>query len=201
MPGGVTRHTTSATENARLAVFHLFGEIKDSNDGSGFTLSRILDGMKCLLAGSDERRRLWKPVFLISSRGGSIEESLRIYSYLAHLPLETTTVAVGLVESAAIYVFLAGKVRIATPETTFYFHEGHLRISSGVNDLQAAARAETKKLHTQIDIIAKATGNRKQAARWLRSSHALTAHEAKHLGLVHEIEENAFFSGNIANVL
>jgi ATP-dependent Clp protease protease subunit len=184
----------------RTVVFHLFGAVGKNGDGGtngNITLESITHGMRQLLEGDEERRKLFNPVLLINSRGGSVEEALSIYAYLAHLPIEITTVAIGLIESAATYIYLAGKKRLATPHSIFLFHESVTNIRCGTEDLIAQARAERKKHAMEIDIIAQVTGKHEQAARWLRGVHSLTAQEAKAAGIVHEIKEDVLFSGNV----
>lgn len=109
-------------QEVQKKVFHLFGGV-GKDEGDGFTLSSIVNEMSPILKGDYRQRNSLKPVFLISSRGGSNVEALRIYAYLSCLPLDIITAGVGLVESAATIVYLAGKKRLATASTVFLFHE------------------------------------------------------------------------------
>lgn len=184
-------------QEVRNLVFHLFGGVGTEKE-NGFTLSSIAGRMSQFLEGDDERRDSLKPIFLISSRGGSTEEALRIHAYLSCLPIEITTVGIGLVESAATIVYLAGKRRLATPSTIFLFHEGTVSLSGIPSSrIVEAARAQAMKDHAMIEIVAKITGNKKQVARWCRSARSLDAREAENLGIVHEIVDELFSGDTI----
>jgi ATP-dependent Clp protease, protease subunit len=175
-------------------IFNLFGHVGEDRSEEGgpkITLAGIAERMTNVLA-QQRPNRLFQVRMLLSSRGGSMEEALNIYSYLAHLPIQITMVAVGLVESAANYIYLAGSHRIATPSSIFTFHEGVLTSRAGCDDLVAMARAETKKHKLLVDIVTRVTGNRKLVQRWHRHTHSLTAQEAKAVGIVHEIKEVMF---------
>ena len=184
---------TEAKE-VRQVVFNLFGHVGYGGpvDEPKITLSSIAEKMARILDENRYSDTILEPTFLISSRGGVADEALRIYSYLAYLPVKITTVAVGLVESAANYVYLAGKHRVCVPSSMFLFHEGHVRTNSHFNDALAGVRGEVRKSKQLIGIVANVTGNRKLATKWHRNTFVLSAEEAKEAGLVHEIKDVLF---------
>lgn len=59
----------------------------------------------------------------INSYGGAISEGWAIYNTLKSHPARVVTYADGFVASAAIYPFLAGEERLASPLSAFYFHQ------------------------------------------------------------------------------
>ena len=181
-----------SSDESRTAVFHLFGTIGGDEAGRGFDLASIVTQVSSVLSGDETERKAQKLIFLISSRGGSSEESLRIYAYLANLPVEVVTVGVGLVESAAVTVYLAGRQRLATP-TTSLIHEGRTSFKGvAISKLVKMAHSCLAYERTTAEIIAKATGDKRKARRWLRSEHLLSSQEAKSAGIVHEISEELF---------
>jgi ATP-dependent Clp protease protease subunit len=72
---------------------------------------------------------------LFSSDGGSIDDGFALYSFLRSLPLNLTVHNVGLVGSIANAVFLAGKVRLASPSSIFFFHDLQWRYRAGLKNL------------------------------------------------------------------
>src|SRR5262245_4778779 len=59
---------------------------------------------------------------LISSDGGSVKRGLEFHNFLLSLPIELTTHNVGVVDSIANVVYMAGKHRYATPNSRFMMH-------------------------------------------------------------------------------
>lgn len=58
-----------------------------------------------------------------SSDGGSIDDGFALYEFLKSLPLNLVMHNIGMVGSIANAVFLAGKVRLASPNSIFFFHD------------------------------------------------------------------------------
>jgi len=58
----------------------------------------------------------------INSGGGSVYDGLALYSAIKNSPTTVVTIASGMVGSAALLIFLAGKYRVAYPYTTFLYH-------------------------------------------------------------------------------
>jgi ATP-dependent Clp protease protease subunit len=59
----------------------------------------------------------------ISSIGGSPEQAFYAYEMLKVLPIPIITHNVGVVHSAAMYIFLAGSKRFAVPHANFLMHK------------------------------------------------------------------------------
>ena len=60
---------------------------------------------------------------LINSDGGGIKPAIYCYNMLRSLPVRLTTHNVGVVESVANIIFLAGEDRYVSPSASFMFHE------------------------------------------------------------------------------
>ena len=58
-----------------------------------------------------------------SSSGGTVDEGFSLYEFLLSLPLTLTMHNIGVVNSVAIIVFLAGDKRFANDNTIFYMHD------------------------------------------------------------------------------
>jgi ATP-dependent Clp protease, protease subunit len=69
------------------------------------------------------KRKFDKINLFINSLGGQVDDGVALFGFIRSLPIEVVTVNVGMVASAAIITFLAGKQRIALPHSTFHFHD------------------------------------------------------------------------------
>lgn len=138
-----------------------------------------------------------KPVtrvrFLIASGGGDIDTGTNLYMYLKALPVEVETIGFGVVDSAAVLVFLGGTIRKAVNGCRFFFHEGRYAVENPVAPLHAHEEAISifrRNLHEMIYIIARETGNDTETvANMLRKSKIMQTDEAKEFGLCTEIIE------------
>ena len=138
-----------------------------------------------------------KPVthikFLIASSGGDVDTGTNLYMYLKALPVHVETIGFGIVDAAAVLVFLGGRVRKAVEGCRFFFHEGRYVIENPVAPLHAHEETISvfrRNLHEMIYVIARETGNDgERVANMLRKSKIMLAEEAKEFGLCHEIIE------------
>jgi ATP-dependent protease ClpP protease subunit len=83
----------------------------------GFANDRIAEGPN---AGKRRNERIY---LFMNSLGGQVDDGVALFGLIRSLPVEVITVNVGMVASAAIITFLAGKQRIAFPHCTFHFHD------------------------------------------------------------------------------
>lgn len=60
--------------------------------------------------------------YLISTPGGLVTPGIQAYNVLKGLPVETTMHNTGAIDSTGNVIFLAGKNRIACPQSSFMFH-------------------------------------------------------------------------------
>lgn len=180
----------------KILLFNIFGPIfstQDNRQGLLYTLSKH---MCRLFEGTNDERNGLQPVLQISSRGGSLEEALQVYAYLSQIPQELITFGVGLVESAAALIYLAGKKRLATPTTLFSIHGGTYSIArANYSEVQSMAKHHALQTKIQAKIIAKITNvSLAQAQRWMLEGKSFSVKEAKSYGIVHEIVERFPFA-------
>jgi len=60
--------------------------------------------------------------FLFASRGGHVDAGVTLYNFLKSLPLKIIMHNIGVINSIANVIFVAGSERYAAPHTTFLFH-------------------------------------------------------------------------------
>lgn len=136
-----------------------------------------------------------KPVtklrFLVASSGGDIDTGTNLYMYLKALPVEVETIGFGVVDAAAVLVFLGGRKRMAVDGCRFYFHEGRYTFDQPTAPLHAHEETLSvfkRNLHEMIYIFARETGNdTERVAQMLRRSKIMLTEEAKEFGICHEI--------------
>ncbi|MDB5238408.1 MAG: hypothetical protein JWM46_678 [Candidatus Kaiserbacteria bacterium] len=136
-----------------------------------------------------------KPVtllrFMVASGGGNIDTGTNLHMYLKSLPVKVETIGFGVVDAAAVLVFLGGHTRIAVEGCRFFFHEGRYTIENPTGPLHAHEEAISvfkRNLHEMIYVIARETGNDTETvANMLRKSKIMQTSEAKDFGLCSEI--------------
>lgn len=128
---------------------------------------------------------------LISSDGGSFGAAISLYMYLKAIPIEVETIGFGVVDAAAVLVFLGGKRRLAVEDCQFFFHEGRYTVSeptAPIHTHEEAIAVFKRELNETIHIIASETGNDGEVvANMLRRSKMMLAFEAKDFGLCNKI--------------
>ncbi len=69
------------------------------------------------------KRKFDKLYLFLNSVGGSLDDGVALFGFIRSLPIEVTTINTGLIASSAIFPFIAGKRRIALPNSRFHFHD------------------------------------------------------------------------------
>jgi len=131
---------------------------------------------------------------LLSSLGGSVKDGITLYNYIKSLPVKTIIHNIGIVNSIANVIFLAGDGRYAAPHSSFLFH--------GVGfDIPQPTRLEEKELKEKIKIIERdqtlmseiISERTKLSLEEIRKlfleAQTKTPEEAKKMGLIQEIKE------------
>ncbi len=83
---------------------------------------------------------------LFSSSGGNVINGINVYNFLRSLPIKLTTHNVGIVDSIANVIFLAGQTRYAVKNSSFLFH------GVGFNILQPT-RLEEKNVKEHLEMV------------------------------------------------
>jgi ATP-dependent protease ClpP protease subunit len=141
---------------------------------------------------------------LISSHGGWISAGLTAYNYLKRLPVHIETVNFGVVESAAVMLFCAGKQRISLPNARFMLHNPGRQLQVKSEPL-ALYESNLKEMIEDIKIdrrrtaqvVAKTTGKSiEEVERLIIENKVMNAEEAREMGLVTMISENIIEDGD-----
>lgn len=120
----------------------------------------------------------------IDSYGGSVKEGWGMFNALREHKAKVRTYADGFVASAALYPFLAGDERYASPVSAFYLHQVMVGASGYADDLRAAA--DDADLMTDIGIqafVEVAGMDKEQTLELMRQETWLKPEEALELGI------------------
>lgn len=130
---------------------------------------------------------------LLSSPGGSVMNGITIYNFLKSLPINLTTHNIGIVDSIANVIFLAGKTRYAVKNSSFLFY--------GVGFDINQARFEEKNVKEKLkmiqrdqkliaDIIAEQSQyTQAEIEKMFLEADTRTPEQAKEKGLISAIRE------------
>lgn len=137
---------------------------------------------------------------LLSSPGGNVMNGITIFNFLRSLPIKIITHNIGIVDSVANIIFLAGEERFAVPNSSFLFH------GVGV-DITQPSRLEEKQLKelllgverdqnimTQI-IIERTKLKKEEIHSMFYEARTLTPQEAQDVGIIHAIKPVAIPEG------
>ncbi len=175
----------------KTILFSLFGDIERYTKESMGTMCKLAAQFDKFIVGDKTRREQFRLVLRINSNGGSMETAIALYSYFRNLPIGLTTVGYGFVESAAVYVFLAGKERICMPETRFFIHGGGVSLKAPASELNTAARKLVAQQRLLENIIADNVGiPLSTIKKWMLNGKSFYAEEALEYGFVTAIGTN-----------
>ena len=130
---------------------------------------------------------------LISSPGGNVKDGIALHNYIKSLPVKIIMHNIGIIDSIANVVFLAGDERYAVPHSSFLFH--------GVGFTIEKARLEEKDLKEKLKIIERDQGlisqiikertrlSVEQIGEMFLEIQTKTPQEGKALGFIQEIKE------------
>lgn len=131
---------------------------------------------------------------IIASTGGDVREAAEIYAALRNQPVPVSAVARGYCYSAAVIIFLAASLRIASHDAVFLIHQTrHPRDALSEMVTASELRAAAEKLHAldeeNAQLLADRTGSRIDLFRdEIKTETMLDVAEAISLGLVHSLE-------------
>ena len=133
---------------------------------------------------------------IIDSPGGDVFSAERAYAAIrraADSGQHITTRAVGAVSSAAVDIFLAGDLRIASPRARFFLHNTSADATAPVRWTAEKHHRQAKRLAAHDDSFLDRLVNQTGAPRedWLEIIEAeatLTPAQAQVFGLVHEVK-------------
>ena len=136
---------------------------------------------------------------LISSGGGWTSGGFALIDLIMSIhKRKLQTVALGLVNSMAIPLFLAGERRICSPRTTFYFHEMSSTFKSDerltISEMRHYLDGLVTSQKMYAEFVASRTGGQLSAEKveqMMQGQTYLNAKQALELGLAHEISTEA----------
>ncbi len=146
---------------------------------------RLVDGVLDKMEDMDELH------LFIHSPGGNVSQALCLARFLQSLPYQITTYNLAGVDSAAILLFAAGDVRIAAPQSSFYFHEISLELQGNVTirDLTCYLNELNGDVRNMTTYLAERTG--RSAAMWrnlMQRNALVSAQQAHRNGLASRID-------------
>jgi len=147
----------------------------------------LLDGLIGLWRKKKARITLY-----ITSPGGYIPVALAVYEFIRTKSIVLQTIAMGQVASSALLIFLAGKRRIATANTTFFVHEITRSWDSpphlASRELTRLAEATVAEQKLMCRLLAEETGLSEEQWQTLAEQQTyITAQQALEYGLVHKV--------------
>ncbi len=153
-------------------------------------MRHALGECKRLLAESAEPVSL-----LVNSHGGPTGIAMSFYDTVRTvLPVDLTTIGTGDVDSSGIIIFLAGRRRYLTKNTTLLFHLAGRTFGTdrrfSTADLEDMLKEDKLKDYQYACVVSDATGGRSTPEKILdmmAKTTVLTAEEAVSLGLAHGV--------------
>lgn len=130
---------------------------------------------------------------LLSSPGGSVMNGITVYNFLKSLPINLTVHNIGIVDSIANVIFLAGKTRYAVKNSSFLFHG----VGFDINQVRFEEKNIKEKLKMIqrdqkliADIIAEQSQyTQEEIEKMFLEADTRTPEQAKEKGLINDIRE------------
>ncbi|MBI4215118.1 MAG: ATP-dependent Clp protease proteolytic subunit [Parcubacteria group bacterium] len=168
------------------------------NDETDETVCQeTMDKITELSLSAARKRNKPRAIYLIiSSGGGQIEPALAFYDYITYIlkPDNLQTISLGRTDSAAILIFLAGRHRLMTPNSTIFFHELSYCNEKGIEFKTSQYHQLTYSLvvpqNKFAQMISKAVQGKMSSQKVLammKKETYLCPQEAIQYGLAHEI--------------
>ena len=123
----------------------------------------------------------------IDSYGGDVSAGWAIYNVLKDWTGTVNSFADGFVASAAVYPFLAGKKRAASPVSAFFLHQAWIMTAGNADELRKAADDLEKINDIGLEAFAAAGIDKGKVLELEQGESWLNAAEALELGLATEI--------------
>lgn len=123
----------------------------------------------------------------IDSYGGDVSAGWAIYNLLKDWPGTVNSFADGFVASAAVYPFLAGRKRAASPVSAFFLHQAWIVAAGNADELRKQADDLEKINDIGLEAFAAAGIDREKVKELEQAETWLTAAEALELGLATEV--------------
>lgn len=129
--------------------------------------------------------------FLFASRGGEVDAGITLYNFFKSLPVEVIMHNIGVINSIANVIFMAGVKRYAAPHTSFLFHgaqsqlSGHFSIPQ-INEILDSLMKDHDKIAGIIQENSQIT--KKEIKKLFAQGETKDVHFALKKGVIHKIE-------------
>lgn len=168
------------TQQGKVADIYIFGDITSypyQDDKSAGSIVREIQALD-----ADEIH------VHIDSYGGSVKEGWGMFNALREHPAKIITYADGFVASAALYPFLAGQKRHASPVSAFYLHKVGGSAHGYAEDLREAADDLDNLTEIGIQAFVEVTGtDEKKILELMQKETWLAPKQALELGICTDI--------------
>lgn len=131
---------------------------------------------------------------LLSSPGGSTKDGITLYNYLKSLPVKVIMHNIGIIDSIANVIFLAGDERYAAPNSSFLFHGVGFNIGQPTRLQEKDLKEKIKIIERDQKLISGIITERTKLSledvrKMFLEAETKTPEEAKEGGFIHEIKE------------
>lgn len=136
----------------------------------------------------------------VDSYGGAVSEGFAIYNAIKAHPAKVITYADGFVASAAVYPFLAGDERIASPLSAFFLHRVLTSCYGNAEELRRAADEAEQLNDIGLNAFAAAGVDKDTILQLEEAETWLSPDKALELGIATAISEPVTASGPAQSV-
>ena len=131
---------------------------------------------------------------LLSSSGGSVNDGVTLHNYIRSLPAKIIMHNIGMVNSIANVVFLAGSVRYAVPHSSFLFHGVGFNTSQPTRFEEKQVRERLMSIQKDQEIIseiiaARTKLSKAEVGKMFLETQTKTPSEAETRGIIDDIKE------------
>jgi len=132
--------------------------------------------------------------FLFSSSGGVVRDGITLYNYMESLPAKIIMHNIGMVDSIANVVFMAGDERFAVPNSSFLFHGVGFSITQPTRLEMKELKERIKSIDRDQTLISQIIANKSNLSvdeikNFFMELQTKTPEEAKKIDLIQDIKE------------
>lgn len=144
---------------------------------------------------------------LFSSGGGRVNDGVTLYNYIKALPAKVIMHNIGVVDSIANVVFLAGDERFAVPNSSFLFHGVGFDITQPTRFEEKQIKERLLALQRDTELLANIISERtklslEEVKKLFLEAQTKNPQEATQVGIINEIREVKLPKGaNIISLL
>jgi ATP-dependent protease ClpP protease subunit len=146
-----------------------------------------------VLAG--QMRKAEKEIYvLFSSEGGRVNDGVTLYNYIKSLPTKVIMHNIGVVDSVANVIFLAGAERYAVPNSSFLFHGVGFDITQKTRFEEKQIKERLLSIQRDVGLMANIIVERtklplEDVKKLFLEAQTKNPEEAKSVGIISEIRE------------